>query len=269
MIFLSFYTVALILPFELKFPRLVSYPFSLKRFITIIFIAITNSLLIYSFPFFLQQPLINFVGKIQFLSMPMLPIPSWLGFVFCFLLIDFVNYLLHKLSHKVPFLWRLHKIHHTDTTVTGITGLLHHPGEILISYLFMVSFFVLIGMPVLVIICYSAALQVHSILSHANMKIPTIINSWFKYLIILPDIHRIHHSIKMAECNSNFGEIFPFWDILFGTYRFKYSAMSSFKMGLPQKEQVSIFTFLSLLVFPVRDILKKYKTNFKVNHEKN
>jgi sterol desaturase/sphingolipid hydroxylase (fatty acid hydroxylase superfamily) len=185
--------------------------------------------------------------------MPDLSIPHWMGFILCFLLIDLINYFIHRVSHAIPVLWRLHKIHHSDTEVKAITGLLHHPGEILVNYLLMISFFVLMGMPIMVIIAYSITYQIHAVFSHANIKIPHKINTYLNHIIFMPDTHCIHHSVDMGEGNSNFGSIFPFWDKLFGTYKDKAKeSLENFKMGLPEKEQVARFTFFKLLTLPIR-----------------
>jgi sterol desaturase/sphingolipid hydroxylase (fatty acid hydroxylase superfamily) len=207
----------------------------------------------YFIPQAIQKSVIDFVAPFQFFSMPNLPVPHWMGFILCFLLIDLINYFIHRVSHAMPILWRLHKIHHSDTEVKAITGLLHHPGEILVIYLLMISFFVVMGMPIVVIITYSIAYQIHAVFSHANIKIPHKINTYFTHIIFMPDTHCIHHSVDMDEGNSNFGSIFPFWDKLFGTYKVKAKeSLDNFKMGLPEKEQVARFTFFKLLILPIR-----------------
>lgn len=108
-------------------------------------------------------------------------------------------------------------------------------------------------MPIVVIFAYSFIYQIHAVFSHANIKIPSKINSYLNHLILMPDIHRIHHSVDMEEGNSNFGAIFPFWDKSFGTYKNKSKAnLDRFKMGLPEKEQVARFTFFKLLTLPIK-----------------
>jgi sterol desaturase/sphingolipid hydroxylase (fatty acid hydroxylase superfamily) len=244
--------VAILSPIEMKYSR-ITYSFNSSHFIAILLIGLFASALSYILPQVIQKPLIDFVAPFQFFSMPDLPIPHWMGFILCFLLIDLFNYFVHRVSHSLPLLWRLHKIHHSDTEVRAITGLLHHPGEILFSYLVMISFFVVIGIPIIVIVTYSISYQIHAVFSHANIKIPNRINTFFSYLIFMPDLHRIHHSIDMQEGNSNFGSIFPIWDKVFGTYEKKSKAnLDRFKMGLPQKQQVSRFSFVSLLAFPIK-----------------
>jgi sterol desaturase/sphingolipid hydroxylase (fatty acid hydroxylase superfamily) len=244
--------IAVLSPLEMKYSR-ISYSFKSSHFITVLLIGLLASAFSYFIPQVVQKPLIGFVAPFQFFSMPDLPIPHWMGFIFCFLLIDLANYFIHRLSHSITLLWRLHKIHHSDTEVKAITGILHHPGEVLFSYILMISFYIVLGIPIVVIIAYSFIYQIHAIFSHANIKIPSKINSYFNHLIVMPDIHRIHHSEDMEEGNSNFGAIFPFWDKAFGTYKNKSKANPDrFKMGLPQKQQVSRFSVLTLLVFPIK-----------------
>jgi len=249
-LFLPLLMVAAIAPFEASFPRFASL-FKLSHFFTLIAFGLMGIALSVLLPLTVQNSLIGLVAPFQVLSVPQLPIPNWLGFILCFLLIDFANYCLHRLSHWLPALWRLHKIHHTDRNVQAATGLLHHPVELFLGYLVMVPFFVVLGVPVLVIIAYSVTNQIHGIFSHSNICYPAKLNAYLKYLIFMPDVHRIHHSVDMSEGDSNFGEIFPFWDMVFGTYKNASLSMTgSFEMGLPNQEQATIFSVISLLALP-------------------
>ena len=250
-IFLPLFIVALVATFEARLPRFTS-PFKLSHFFTLIAFGLMGIALSAILPLTVQNFLIRLVAPFQILSIPQLPIPNWVGFILCFLLIDFANYWLHRLSHWVPALWRLHKIHHADKSVSAATNLLHHPAELFFGYLVMLTFFVLLGMPLLVIIVYGLANQIHGILVHSNINYPTKLNHWLKYLVFTPDAHRIHHSVDIVEGNSNFGQILPFWDVAFGTYQESAALpISQFEMGLSHPEQGVAFSIFGLLALPV------------------
>ena len=250
-LFLPLFIVALVATFEVRLPRFAA-PFKLPYFSTLIAFGLMGVALSIILPLTVQNFLIELVAPFQVLSIPQLPIPNWVGFILCFLLIDFANYWLHRLSHMIPALWRLHKIHHADKSVSAATNLLHHPGELLFGYLILLTFFVVLGMPLLVIVSYGLANQIHGILVHSNINYPTKLNHWLKYIVFTPDVHRIHHSVDMIEGNPNFGQILPFWDIVFGTYQESAVApISQFKMGLSYPEQGIPFSILSLLALPV------------------
>ncbi len=251
LLFLPLFIVALVATFEIRLPRFAA-PFKLSHFSTLIAFGLMGVALSIILPLTVQNFLIELVAPFQVLSIPQLPIPNWVGFILCFLLIDFANYWLHRLSHMIPALWRLHKIHHADKSVSAATNLLHHPAELFFGYLVMLTFFVLLGVPLLVIIVYGLANQIHGILVHSNINYPTKLNHWLKYIVFTPDVHRIHHSVDMVEGNSNFGQILPFWDIVFGTYQESAVApISQFKMGLSHPEQGISFSIISLLALPV------------------
>ncbi len=250
-LFLPLFIVALVAAFEARLPRFTSR-FKLSHFSTPLAFGLMGIGLSLLLPLTIQDFLIGLVAPFQILSIPQLPLPNWLGFILCFLLIDFAHYWLHRLSHMIPALWRLHKIHHADKNVSAATNLLHHPGELLFGYLMLLTFFVVLGMPLLVIVSYGLANQIHGILVHSNINYPTKLNDHFKYVVYMPDVHRIHHSVDMIEGNSNFGQIFPFWDVIFGTHQEKAVApISQFKMGLSYPEQGIPFSILSLLALPV------------------
>ncbi len=135
------------------------------------------------------------------------------------LLMDLVIYWQHRLFHAVPLLWRLHRVHHADHDLDVSSALRFHPLEILLSLLIKMSCIVLFGVPALAILVFEVLLNGMAMFNHANLHIPTSLDRILRWLLVTPDVHRIHHSIHAEELNSNYGFNILWWDRLFGSYR--------------------------------------------------
>jgi len=125
----------------------------------------------------------------------------------------------HWLNHKVPWLWRIHRVHHLDTELDVTSTVRFHPAEFFVNPLFGVPVVVAFGLPVWVLALYELLDVTVTLFSHANLRIPPRLNRWLRYLIVTPDLHRIHHSTWPPETDSNFGAVFPVWDLVIGTFR--------------------------------------------------
>ena len=135
------------------------------------------------------------------------------------IILDLAIYLQHVLFHAVPALWRLHRMHHADLEFDVSTGLRFHPIEILLSMLIKFAVVAALGAPALSVLIFEVLLNATSMFNHANVRIPLGIDRVLRWLVVTPDMHRVHHSILARETNSNFGFNLPWWDRLFGTYR--------------------------------------------------
>lgn len=133
--------------------------------------------------------------------------------------LDLAIYLQHVLFHAVPVLWRLHMVHHADPDVDVTTGTRFHPLEILASMGVKVAMVALIGPPVVGVLVFELLLNATSMFNHGNVRLPGALDRGLRWVLVTPDMHRIHHSVEPAEANSNFGFSLPWWDRLFGTYR--------------------------------------------------
>ena len=142
----------------------------------------------------------------------------WIGFVLSLLLIDLVKYLVHYGMHRLPWLWRLHRMHHTDQDYDFTIGLRFHPFEALLSPVIYLAVIAVLGAPVLAVMLSELVLVVLAIVSHGNIRVPRQLDSVGRWFIVTPDMHRVHHSTNWVESNSNFGIVFPWWDRLFGSY---------------------------------------------------
>lgn len=145
--------------------------------------------------------------------------PAWLLVVVSFLLIDLLAYLMHMASHVVPGLWRLHRTHHSDIEVDASTGIRHHPLESLALGVVQLAVLAVLGVPVLVLIGYGLIAVIWQFFTHWDVALPEPIDKVLRVAVVTPGMHRIHHSVRMDEGNSNFSMVLSIWDRLFGTYR--------------------------------------------------
>jgi sterol desaturase/sphingolipid hydroxylase (fatty acid hydroxylase superfamily) len=145
--------------------------------------------------------------------------PAWLSLVVSLLLLDLAIYLQHRVFHWVPLLWRLHRMHHADLDVDVTTGARFHPIEILLSLGIKFLVIVALGAPALAVLVFELGLNATSMFNHSNVRIPSSLEPLLRWLVVTPDMHRVHHSIVRRETDSNFGFNFPWWDRLFRTYR--------------------------------------------------
>ncbi|MDQ2695878.1 MAG: sterol desaturase family protein [Pseudomonadota bacterium] len=145
--------------------------------------------------------------------------PWWLAVVLSLLLFDLAIYVQHVVFHKVPLLWRLHRMHHTDTDIDVTTGVRFHPLEIVLSMFIKLAVVVLLGTPAVAVLLFEVILNATALFNHSNVGLPESADRWLRWVVVTPDMHRVHHSIHRDETDSNFGFNLPWWDRIFGTYR--------------------------------------------------
>lgn len=145
-------------------------------------------------------------------------LPSWLGVVFAVLALDLALYFQHWATHRVPILWRLHKVHHSDPAFDVTTAARFHPFEIVLSMLYKMAVVVALGLPVWGVFLFEVIFNLATLFTHANFALPKQAEKPVRALIVTPDMHRIHHSAIERETNSNYGTLLSGWDRLFGTY---------------------------------------------------
>jgi sterol desaturase/sphingolipid hydroxylase (fatty acid hydroxylase superfamily) len=150
------------------------------------------------------------------------------------LALDLIIYLQHIVFHKVPLLWRLHRMHHADLDIDVTTGVRFHPFEILISLAIKIAAVIALGIPAVAVVLFEVVLNATSMFNHANIAMPPRFDRVLRLIVVTPDMHRVHHSIVRTETDSNFGFNLPWWDRLFGTYRPKPAAgHDAMTIGLP------------------------------------
>jgi sterol desaturase/sphingolipid hydroxylase (fatty acid hydroxylase superfamily) len=149
----------------------------------------------------------------------MITLPAWLTALAAIMLLDFAMWGQHAAMHKVPLLWRMHRVHHTDRDLDVTSGLRFHPFEAAVSMLWKAGVVFALGAPAEAVLAYEIALNGMALLTHANIGLPASLDRAFRLLIVTPDMHRIHHSVIRTETDSNYGNILSVWDRLFRTYR--------------------------------------------------
>jgi sterol desaturase/sphingolipid hydroxylase (fatty acid hydroxylase superfamily) len=146
-------------------------------------------------------------------------LPDVVRIVVAILALDLTIYAQHVAMHYVPWLWRLHRVHHADLDFDVTTGIRFHTLEIVLSLGIKLAAVVLLGAPALAVLIFEVVLNATSMFSHANLRLPLGVDSLIRWLLVTPDMHRVHHSVDRRETNSNFGFNVPWWDWLFRTYR--------------------------------------------------
>jgi sterol desaturase/sphingolipid hydroxylase (fatty acid hydroxylase superfamily) len=148
-----------------------------------------------------------------------LALPHWAKIAAAVVVLDLVIYLQHVMFHAVPALWRLHRMHHADLDIDVTTGARFHPVEIVLSMLIKLATVAALGAPALAVLIFEVLLNATAMFNHSNVRMPVALDGALRWLVVTPDMHRVHHSIVPRETNSNFGFNAPWWDRLFGTYR--------------------------------------------------
>lgn len=144
--------------------------------------------------------------------------PAPVEAVLAFAALDCLIYWQHRVFHKVPLFWRLHRMHHSDVEFDATTALRFHPVEILVSMLIKIGAVVALGAPALAVIAFEIALNGTAMFNHSNLRLPPGIDRALRALVVTPDMHRVHHSVHRREHDSNYGFNLPWWDRLFGSY---------------------------------------------------
>jgi len=147
------------------------------------------------------------------------PVPYPWAIVLAVLVLDLAIYLQHLMFHAVPLFWRLHRVHHADLDFDVTTGARFHPVEIVLSTLIKVAVILALGPPAVAVLLFEVLLNATSMFNHGNVRLPGSLDRVLRWLVVTPDMHRVHHSVDPRETNSNFGFNVPWWDRLFGTYR--------------------------------------------------
>ena len=183
--------------------------------------------------------------------------PAWVTAIMTLLVLDFAIYLQHVMFHAVPLFWRLHRVHHADPDFDATTGLRFHPLEIMLSLGFKASVVLLIGAVPWAVIAFEVILNTASVFNHGNVAIPESVDRWLRRVVVTPDMHRVHHSTRIVETNSNFGFSVSCWDRLCGTYRAQ-PALGHTEMVIGLSEYPTPFNLGQLLLLPFQGSAGQY-----------
>jgi|TARA_A200000159_G_scaffold30253_1_gene26828 sterol desaturase/sphingolipid hydroxylase (fatty acid hydroxylase superfamily) len=144
--------------------------------------------------------------------------PIWIEIILTVIILDFIIWGQHLLSHKIPFVWRFHRMHHTDRDLDVTTAVRFHPFEIIFSMFIKITSIYILGASAIAVIIFEIMLNGMAMFNHANLRIPFRIENILRKFIVTPDLHRIHHSIYIDEHNKNFGFSLSIWDKIFKCY---------------------------------------------------
>ncbi|MGR3914469.1 MAG: sterol desaturase family protein [Gammaproteobacteria bacterium] len=182
-----------------------------------------------------------------------LRLPLWHGIILSLLLLDLAIYWQHRLLHAIPPLWRIHRMHHTDTELDVTTALRFHPLEILLSLLLKAALIVLLGAPLLAVIAFEILLNGIAMFNHANLRLPPLADAVLRFVWVTPDMHRIHHSVRRREHDTNYGFNLSVWDRLFRSYtRHPRDSHAAMRLGQPDFRAPRESRLLNLLTQPFR-----------------
>ncbi len=148
--------------------------------------------------------------------------PIWVELIIAILILDFIaQYCVHWLLHRVPWMWRFHMIHHSDTHVDATTATRHHPGDYISREVFALIAIILFGIPFSYYIFYRMMTIFFGYFTHANISLPNFLDRMLSKIIVTPNMHKFHHHFERPWTDTNFGNIFSFWDRILGTLTYK------------------------------------------------
>ena len=182
--------------------------------------------------------------------------PAAAELVLAVVLMDLTIYLQHRVFHAVPLLWRFHKVHHADNDFDVTTGMRFHTVSMVLSQGVKVVAALLLGASPLAVLLSEMALNATAMFNHANVRIPLGLDRALRWVLVTPDMHRVHHSVASEEHSHNFGFNFPWWDRLFGTYRPQPAAgHQEMTIGLSEHQDSSRQSLFWMLALPFRRAL--------------
>jgi sterol desaturase/sphingolipid hydroxylase (fatty acid hydroxylase superfamily) len=146
-------------------------------------------------------------------------LPGWVVLILSILALDLAIYGQHRIFHAVPWLWRIHRVHHADQEFDVTTALRFHPLEILLSMAIKIAVVMMLGAPPIAVIVFEILLNATAMFNHGNVQLSAKTDRYLRMLLVTPDMHRVHHSVIRQETDSNFGFNLTWWDRVFGTYR--------------------------------------------------
>ncbi len=192
---------------------------------------------------------INKVGLFYSLNVPLIA-----NIIISVIILDFVIYWQHVFFHKVPLLWRLHRVHHSDIDFDTTTALRFHPLEILLSMIIKLLCMAVLGIHPWSLLVFEILLNFSAMFNHSNFTLPRVLEKAIKQLIVTPDMHRIHHSVERSETNSNYGFFLSLWDRLFSTYTVQSRVDSRvMEIGIERFRELKEQRLDKLITQPFRD----------------
>lgn len=187
--------------------------------------------------------------------LPWLNLDNWGLFIIGLLGLDLIGaYLVHYVQHKVKWMWMFHLVHHTDQYIDTTSANRHHPGESVFRFIFTTLAVIMLGAPMWLVMIYQSLSVVLTQFNHANIILPKSLDWSLGLIFCTPNMHRVHHHFRQPLTDSNYGNIFSFWDRIFGTYVKFDNTMIKYGLDthMEFKESSDIQTILKLPFQPYR-----------------
>ncbi len=190
-------------------------------------------------------------------------LPDLLAIGMVVVVMDFIIYLQHVIVHAVPLLWRIHRVHHADLDYDVTTGARFHTIEIILSMLIKVATIIMLGAPVAAVVIFEVVLNALAMFNHSNVGLPKSLDTFLRWFIVTPDMHRVHHSVEDDETNSNFGFNLTCWDRLFGTYRDQpRGGQLGFTIGIHKYRDIKQTNWITgMMMLPFKGKVSEYAIN--------
>lgn len=221
-----------------------------RRLTNVALVVIDTMLLRVAFPVLAVELALRVEGSGGWLAGAL---PQWAAVAVGVVLLDLAIYWQHRLVHHVPLLWRLHRVHHADVGFDVTTAVRFHPLEIALSMAIKLGLISLFGIPALAVLIFEILLSAGALFTHANLRMPDGFERRLRWLVVTPEMHRIHHSVHREETDSNFGFHLSLWDRLFGSYRSDpRDGQTTMQIGLHEFRESRDQSLWALLVNPFR-----------------
>lgn len=175
----------------------------------------------------------NHIGLLHWLELLAPELPLWVGTLLAIVLLDFWMYVWHRINHSIPFLWRFHRVHHSDSKMDVSTATRFHTGEILFSSILRIPIILLFGVQIWQIFIYELLAFLVIQFHHANIGLPEKLDKVLRWFIVTPHMHKVHHSKWQPETDSNFSTVFSFWDRVWNTFRL-HDPLKTIELGLEE-----------------------------------
>ena len=227
-----------------------------------LFFTTTTAIIGFGFAFLLLKSTL-YVGGEQIGIIHIFNLPIWADVIISLLLLDLIGaYLVHFIQHKIPWMWKFHLVHHSDMNVDVTTGLRHHPGETVFRIIFTIIGVFVSGASIGMVMLYQSLSVLFAHITHANISIPKKIDVILSYVLVTPNMHKIHHHYEMPLTDSNYGNIFSIWDRLFNTFSFinkQKSVVYGIDTYMDKSETNNLGTLLSI---PFKKLKKVNNSKF-------
>lgn len=203
---------------ELRWPRRGDGVWAPRQLTNLVLLLLSNGLLRVAVPVLAVGFALSWEAQGLGL-LPMLGLPVWIKVAVAVVLMDLAIYWQHRAFHRIHWFWRLHRVHHSDTGFDASLALRFHPLEMAVSMLWKLAVIALLGAPALAVLLFEILLSAFALFSHADLRLPPALDARLRWLVVTPDVHRVHHAVDRAEHDHNYGFCLSVWDRLFGSWQ--------------------------------------------------